>query len=360
MPGHERVAELTAELVGVPSHDGEADVQERLAALLESCGFACELDEVAPGRPNLLARRGSGGLLLCSHADTHAPHAHPDPFTCRREDDLLIGRGVLDAKGQIAAAVRAFETTPAPATLLVTCDEEDGGLGSERLGWDLRHADGGLVLEPTGGAICAAQAGCIDLALEVGGVGGHAHAPDALSSFDALSGALDALGDAAFLRTRHPLFPAPEPRVGRLEAGEHLWRRPAHARAEVALPLVPGVDPAAARREVAATLDALAGAWRVGGPELGYEILDVCEPHEVPADLPVIGALRRIVPEAELGGMPSWTDAANLAHHHGIRCAVYGAGGLASAHSDREWVRLDDLAALAETLVRLLEASTLP
>lgn len=352
----ERLVEVTRELVATPSHlDGTA-VQDRLRRLFSGCGFTCEMEEPTPGRPTLLARRGTGGPLISSHADVHPPHGHPDPFACRFDEGTLVGRGVLDAKGQIAALVAACEALPgAPATVLVTSDEESAALGSERLGHEIDARGGGLVLEPTGGTICVAQSGCIDLAVDVLGIGGHAHAPGGVSAFEALEGIMDALRSCRFLARRHPLLPAPELRLGWVDAGEHLWRAPGRARAKLSCELVPGVDPEDAQTELAETFEALAAAWRLGGPEPSYEVLDVCEPHEVPESLPAVGRLRRAAPDAPVGGMPSWTDAANLSRHHGIDCAVFGAGDLAVAHSDREWVRIEDLAALADTLVRFLE-----
>jgi acetylornithine deacetylase/succinyl-diaminopimelate desuccinylase-like protein len=52
--------------------------------------------------------------------------------------------------------------------------------------------------------------------------------------------------------------------------------------------------------------------------------------------------------------MPSWTDAGNLLVHHGIAAVVFGAGDLASAHSDNESIRVEDLARLSTVLARLL------
>lgn len=352
----ERVIDLTRELVAIPSDVTGTDVQARLRDLFTACGFRCDLAETAPGHPTLLARRGAGGPLLCSHADVHPPHGHRDPFTCREEEGLLVGRGVADAKGQIAALLVACEAAPdAPATVLITSDEETEAHGSEQLHHELDAPEGGLVLEPTGGTICVAQSGCIDLSLEVRGPGGHAHTADGVSALDTLDGAVEALRTSRFLERRHPLLPPPAIQLTRIHAGEHPWRRPGTARADLSAELVPGTPPEDAEAELVETLDALTTAWRLGASELTYEILDVCEPHEVPEDLPAAIRLRRAAPDAPVGGMPSWTDAANLSRRHGIHCAVFGAGDLAVAHSDREFVRAEDLAALAETLQGFLE-----
>jgi acetylornithine deacetylase/succinyl-diaminopimelate desuccinylase-like protein len=52
--------------------------------------------------------------------------------------------------------------------------------------------------------------------------------------------------------------------------------------------------------------------------------------------------------------MPSWTDAGHLLTKHDQPCVVFGAGALASAHSDRESVAIGDLVRLSEILSRVL------
>ncbi len=355
----ERVVELTGRLVAVPSHETESAVQGLLAEILVASGFECELQEVAPHRPNLIAIRGEGGPLLCSHADTHPPHEHPDAHTVAVEDGRLVGRGVLDAKGQVAALVAAVEAVPeAPVVVAITCDEETGGLGSEHIHLPPHvTATGGLVLEPTDLRIGTAQGGCIDLLLEASGRPAHAYASQsAISAIDVVLGAVEALEDCSFLKARHDLLPPPPRHLGRLVGGEHLWRVPAAAHAELALGLVPGVDPEKARRETEEILEALAAGWRGRGATLRHEILDVCEPIEIPTDVPAVARLASVLDSTEPVGIPSWTDAANLLIHHGVACAIFGAGDLGSAHSNHETVAIADLADLAAVLVRFLEA----
>lgn len=358
----ERIASITAELVAIPSHEREEDVQRAIAAQLEACGFACRLEEVEPGRPNLVAVRGTGGTFFCSHADTHPPHSHPEPFTCRRRGDLLVGRGVLDVKGQIAALLTALADVPqAPACVAITCDEEFLGLGSEHLRvpdgpW---WRDGGIVLEPTDLRVCVAQTGHIDLRVEASADSGHVYGERAAASpIDAVVDAADALRACAFLRTAHPLLPGPRVRIGRIAGGEHLWRHPSRAWIEIAIGLVPGIAVNDAVAEVREVLDAHAERWGSRALSVLYDVVDASEAIEVPADLPVAGRIAEALGERlEPAGMSSWTDAGNLLVRHGLPCVVFGAGELAPAHSDHEWVSLADLVRLATVLRSLLEAA---
>jgi acetylornithine deacetylase/succinyl-diaminopimelate desuccinylase-like protein len=364
---HERIIELTTALVAIPTHEREGDAQQLIASWLQPIGFACTIDEVAPGRPNLVAQRGEGGPFLCSHIDTHPPHAHPDPLSCRRQGDLLVGRGVLDAKGQIAAAVAGVEAEPgAGALLAVTCDEERTGLGSAQLSlpggpWS---TDGGVVLEPTDFAICTAQAGHIDVHVEVSGSAGHAYGPEEGGSpIHAVLAAVDELETCNFLKASHALLGRPRRNIGRISGGEHPWRKPARAGVDLTLGVVPGTDLAGAEADVRARLDDVARRWGARGTSFLYEIVDRSEPIELsPDSVPVAAKLADAMGIAlEPGGMPSWTDAGNLLTRHAQPCVVFGAGNLSSAHSDHEWVRLDDLVKLSNVLRRLLRnAGTAP
>ena len=93
------------ELVDIPSVTGdEAAVAKHIADDLEAHGFFAELDEAAPGRPNLIVRAGLDEVRLwfCTHLDTVPPFI-PSSET----DEAIIGRGSCDAKGILAAMVFA-------------------------------------------------------------------------------------------------------------------------------------------------------------------------------------------------------------------------------------------------------------
>ncbi len=359
-----RIVDLTAELVRIPTHEREEEAQELLSARLTESGFECRLQQVAAGRPNLVAYRdGSGGTFLNSHVDVHPPHGHPDPFTVRRQGEALVGRGVLDAKGQIAALVAAVEAEPdASACVVITCDEEAGGLGSEHVAippgpW---FEEGGIVLEPTDFAICTAQSGNIDLRVEVTGTAGHAYAGDRSGSpIKAVLSVVDELDTCRFLKDEHPLVGRPRVNVGRLHGGEHAWRTPSRAELQMTLGVVPGTDLRAAVEEVRSRLEDVARRWNGRGTSFLFEITDTSEPVEMPwGSVPIAQKVADAMgAELQPAGMPSWTDAGNLWLHHKLPCIVFGAGELSSAHSNNEWVRVADLVCLAEILCRVLRTS---
>src|SRR5918997_1171401 len=96
--------ELTRKLMDIPSVSGEeGEVGRFLASHLEGLGYRVELQEVEPGRANVLARTGARSrVVLSTHMDT------VPPFIASSEDgEHIRGRGACDAKGIIAAQLTA-------------------------------------------------------------------------------------------------------------------------------------------------------------------------------------------------------------------------------------------------------------
>lgn len=281
-----------------------------------------------------------------THADVHPPHRQPDPWNCIEKDGRFYGRGVADTKGQLAALAAALESTDAPAEVVITSGEETDGYGSRFLALSEVPQDGGIVLEPTDFAVCTSQAGCIDFELDVTGTPAHMAAPEAAhDALERLRRSLRQMTELEFMKTTHPLLPNPRLHIGVLEVGEHLWRIPGRARALGSLGLLPGTDSAKAAQEMRESISEI-------------QILDVNEGIEVPKDLPVIQRLKSALGrDFRIGGMPSWTDAANLQIEHGIACVIFGAGDLSVAHSDNESVKVSDLDRLYEVFCRLLDSA---
>ena len=74
-------------------------------------GLDVEMQEAAPGRPNVigvLEGRGRGrSLMLCGHIDTVGVEGMAAPFDPVERDGRLYGRGSQDMKGGVAAMIDA-------------------------------------------------------------------------------------------------------------------------------------------------------------------------------------------------------------------------------------------------------------
>lgn len=219
--------------VNPPGNEGPA--QEWLRGLLEPAGFEVELLAAVPGRPNLIARLGSGSdgptLCLLGHVDTvlaDADEWQVDPWSAELRDGFLWGRGSLDMKSQVAAEAAAtlalveegWRPESGELLLVFTADEETGA--HEGAQWLCReHPDkvradlvvnegAGAVLEHGGRRVypvCVAEKGVFRFTLTIEGHAGHASIPrigdNALEKMIPLLAALSA--------RRPTLQPAPEP-----------------------------------------------------------------------------------------------------------------------------------------------------
>ncbi|MGH7454448.1 MAG: M20/M25/M40 family metallo-hydrolase, partial [bacterium] len=122
--------ELTKSLIALESPTGsEHAVVKFLREYLKAAGFEVQLQEVNNGRANIYARVGEPELVLSTHTDTVSPEL---PFG---EDEAYIyGRGACDAKGIIAAQIKAAEKLRATGIqnfgLLFVVGEESGSDGA--------------------------------------------------------------------------------------------------------------------------------------------------------------------------------------------------------------------------------------
>ncbi len=139
-----RIPTVNPKFVADPALNKESEHQAYLAGVLAELGFATELLEAQPDRPNLVGRwPGSEerSLILCGHVDEvpegeRALWTH-DPFAGVLADGKVFGRGALDMKGGIAACIAAAKAIRDAGLALegrldihAVVDEEAGGFGA--------------------------------------------------------------------------------------------------------------------------------------------------------------------------------------------------------------------------------------
>lgn len=243
------LARLVACDTSFPPGAGYAAIAELLEGLLRPLGFMPRRVEVpeplwrAPGstgpRVNLIAERGMG-RPVCSlyyHTDTVPPGdgwTRP-PLQLTREGRRLYGRGTADMKGAIAAtlaALRAADRHGLPLRFdpaLLLCTDEEGGL-YPGIRW---LAEQGLVrshlLSFNGGAAPRIWAGCFgsfDLLIRVHGRA--AHSGDPTGGVNAIEATLP------MLRAIEALKPGVEARASALPSPPHYEGRPLTAHLTIA------------------------------------------------------------------------------------------------------------------------------
>lgn len=192
---------LTQALLRTPSvtpHSGAA--VEVVAQTLEAAGYRIErlsFDTGGPAIANLYARIGDSGPNLCfaGHVDVVPPgdaaHWRHGPFSGEVADGQLYGRGAVDMKGGVGAALAAALTYGRPErgslSFLITGDEEGPALDGtikvvEWLKAQGERIDHCVLGEPTnpqaiGDAVKIGRRGSMSGTITVTGRQGHAAYP---------------------------------------------------------------------------------------------------------------------------------------------------------------------------------------
>jgi acetylornithine deacetylase len=386
-----------AALLRVPSVTGdERPALEALADLAASRGLAADLHRhdlaalrAHPGHPGeeaprdelwgleaTLAGGAPGRLAVNGHVDVVGPGTatwRHGPWAGALEDGRLHGRGAVDMKGAVVAALLALAAlrgTPTP-TIVLQCvaGEEDGGLGTFAALERDAAFDAAVIPEPTGFDIVCAQAGALTFRGVVPGRSAHAatrlEGCSAIDRYVRVHAALHELERQVNADVRHPLMRRlglPYPLlVGRVRGGEWSSSVPDRVEFEGRLGVPVGADPAAAR---AALEHVVAGALDDGeAPAEIHWTGGAFLPGETPAEHPWVDAVAHAV-EAECGrpparvGVPYGADM-RLFTARGIPCVMVGTSGLERAHAVDEWVAADELIALARVLVQLPSSAVL-
>jgi acetylornithine deacetylase len=128
-------------------------------------------------------------LALCGHVDVVGPGneawAHGSAWSGVLEDGCVWGRGSVDMKAGVVAALHALAAADAGGTLLAVASEEDGGLGAFAMLEDDDDWDGCVITEPTGFDLVCAQAGALTFTGTIPGVAAHAaHRLEGVSAID--------------------------------------------------------------------------------------------------------------------------------------------------------------------------------
>jgi len=224
----DELIELTADLVKINSvWDPAAGTSEQAAAdyiykWVQKQGLPAQLEDVAPGRPNVIVTWAAGSgdrrLMFEGHTDVVTPGDVAawkyDPFGAVTVGRKMYGRGTNDTKGNLAAMLIAMAALKRSGVRLVgsvvggvLCDEEDQMLGVRNF-IARGHADavtGAVICEPQDGLICATQKGALRARLTIKGRMSHGAMPlSGLNTAPAVARLINALHDLERRAAQHP------------------------------------------------------------------------------------------------------------------------------------------------------------
>jgi acetylornithine deacetylase len=348
----------------VPGAAGEAAVARVLAGVLRDWGFAVDIQEVAPGRPNVVAHIGKPGgrsLMFNGHLDVVgvAGMAHA-PFDPVERDGHIYGRGSADMKAGIAAmcaaAARAADAgLQGEIIVAAVCDEEFTSIGTRGLIERGIRADAAIVTEPTQLAIMPAHKGFVWIEATFTGRAAHGSrydiGVDAIRHAGLFLAELDRYESKTLATRGHPLLGRPSVHAAGISGGSGMSSYPERCDLSVERRTIPGETTEQVRLEIEELLDRV----KLVDDKLEASVRITMEqqPSDVPASAAIVRALSQSLASCgvreSIAGMTAWTDAA-LLNAAGIPAICFGPGDIGVAHAATEFVPVKEIAAATQVL----------
>ncbi len=373
----DKITRLLADLVAidsinpdlVPGGAGEGAIAQFIADWLVDAGLDVHLDEVKPGRPNVIAiARGTGGgktLMFNGHIDTVGVTGMTNPHQPVIKGDRMYGRGAQDMKCGLAACMMVMAEARkldlrGDVIFTAVMDEEFAALGTLDVATKYR-ADAAIVAEPTDMELIVAHKGFVWLEVETHGVAAHGSLPqvgvDAITKMGYVLVELDTLNERLLANPTHPLLQSGSLHASLINGGQELSSYPERCVLAVERRTIPGETPELVEAQINEIVQRLAES----DPHFKATVQRTLDraPMEAPEDLPISTLIQQHAAQVtghaiQVRGMAGWTDAASLSEVE-IPSVLFGPIG-AGAHSVEEWVDLPSVRHCADIYLRVIEA----
>lgn len=344
----------------------EKEVAEFIYQFFKNENIAVELQEVAPGRPNVIAylkgNKPGKHLLLNGHIDVVPCGCgwSTAPFEPEIKDGMVFGRGAADMKSGVAAMMYAAtllkrnqDNFSGELTLVFNVDEERINLGMLHYIKDGITADYAIIGEPTSLSVCIAHKGVSRYNLSTKGTAGHAaktRYPD--SAISKMAKILPALEqhcvDVAALS--HPLLGHASMIITTINGGTAPNIVPQHCDIEIDRRVLPGED----RDKIKQRLEQAIYEYNNKNPvEYHLDNYLFIPASDISPEHPLINtALATVEKFTHKATKPAIFDATCEAPFFSVNShiptLILGPGDLSQAHVKNEFVRISELNLAAE------------
>ena len=343
-------------------------VIELLAGWLGDLGFRCEIQQVAPGKANLLATYGTGpgGLVLAGHSDTvpfDAALWKTDPLQLNESGNRWYGLGSCDMKGFFPLAIEAVrglldQPFRQPLIILATCDEESSMAGARVLAEAGRPLGRAAVIgEPTGLKPIRLHKGVMMERIDILGQSGHSSDPSlghsALEAMHAVMSDLIALRSEWQQEFRNPQFTVPQPtlNLGCIHGGDNPNRICGQCSLEFDLRPLPGMNPDTLRAVIRQRLRPVAEHYQV---KIDFKpLFPAVPPFEQPPESDLVRLAERLTGHTAQA-VAFGTEAPYL-QQLGCETLVLGPGDIACAHQPDEHLELSRIEPTVALLRQLIQ-----
>lgn len=363
------VTELCQALVRIPSVNpdgdpgvaktGEAECAAFVGDFLRHCGAEVVLEEVLPGRPNVIGRFTSAPsadgmakprVVFGPHLDTVGVGGMSiDPFGGELREGRIWGRGACDTKGPMAAMLWALHEMRAELADLPVevhfagfMSEESDQHGSRHFakhhGADYAFA---MIAEPTDMKTVFKHKGCLWADIETSGVAVHGSRPELGENAIVKMAKLIKALDGPF-RTQLDLSGGEDDWLGKSTISLGMIRggsRPNitadHCQLTVDIRFTPGI------RALGGPLPLLENFVSIIDPTAKVTPRGMTQPClDTPSSNTFVQKL--VDCGAPLTGAPWFCDAAHLAEA-GVPSIALGPGSITQAHTRDEWIEVAEL-----------------
>lgn len=365
------VIELTKKLVTFPTENPPGDyseISQFIAQRYSELGLDVKVISGEPGKPNVCGRwRGDGSsdeiLMLSGHMDV-VPAGEGwgfNPFQAVLEGNKLFGRGTVDMKGSLAAqmiAIKALKEAGVNPTgtlyLCATVDDEIAGPmglryvlneGLDKIRWSKPTFH--ILGEPSNLDLYTAFKGRIWVKIAVAGQSAHGGNPAVgINAIEKIIGVMNKI--LKFERQTHPLMGNDTINIGTIEGGEKTNVVPAYCSMTIDYRFITPQTSADIENRILEVLKSVANE----DPQFNlkeFTIFERRDPREVSQTNPYIISLKDLTEEilnkkVNFEGVLSAGDA-YWSLSSGIPAVFYGPGDLGVAHTNKEFLPIDELLA---------------
>jgi len=373
---------------------GEAPLTEFLQALCERQGWPWLRQVVHPGRENLVvvlaAADPSAEVVLWEcHQDTVGVTGMTiDPFAATESDGRIWGRGACDVKGSLAAMLDALlrvgtQDVPLPRTIVLalTINEECGFTGVKSLcrlwedntlataekvnthgplSWESLRAlrpTRAIVAEPTELDVVVAHKGSVRWRCHTHGRAAHTSRPErGINAISAMAQVVQAIGryqtDVLDSVEAHALCGGPTVCVSTIQGGTGVNTVPDHVVIDIDRRLVPSETADGAYQDLVAYV-----AQQVDGATIEHEppssqSVGLSDANNRDWAEHIAATAQSFGDPSRLIGVPFGTDAWALSAL-GIPTVVFGPGSIDQAHTEDEWIDIQQLERAVDIFYRL-------
>jgi len=370
---YDEISNLLGELIAIESvnidyvgsTNGEAKISDYVYQYLTSLGVHCVKEEVLPNRHNVICHikgKDSRGICLEAHMDTvSTKNMTIEPLNPIVKDGKMFGRGSADCKGSLAAMMYAVniltKNNLKPSTdlyFVASVDEEYNHRGVDHFLQKGINLQGAVVGEPTKLDVITACKGVVRWIISVTGKSGHSSRPekgqnaiyDMVDFVNALKNDLI----PSYPHVKHDLLGSPTLSVGCINGGDAVNIIPDKCSIEVDRRLLPGETNESAKQEILKLIDTL----KQKNVNLNINVSDPTT-STIPIDTDInekvvktsMESCKKILDKATMKGVNFGCDASSFTGA-GVPSIVLGPGDILQAHTENEFVDLNEVRRAAE------------